>query len=185
MKAEGFGIGFDHAPVPASLWRREADGVFRLVYVNEAACEFAGKSREELLGNTPLDYAGDHARGKRDMARAASTGTTVRREIPYFPPGGELRNLEVIYTGLGGDEVLVFVHDITSQRQAEERLRITEDRYRALISAANEGLWLVDGAGRTTFANAQVGKILGRPLAEIAGGRLVDFVDERDRASVA
>ncbi|MEA2493371.1 MAG: hypothetical protein QOJ29_1282, partial [Thermoleophilaceae bacterium] len=65
------------------------------------------------------------------------------------------------------------------------RLRVSENRYRALVGAANEGVWLVDTAGRTTFVNGKVGRILGRPLAEIAEGNLLDFVVASDRASVA
>ena len=84
-----------------------------------------------------------------------------------------------------GAEVLTFVLDVTSERHAEEQARIAENRYRTLVAAANEGVWLVDSTGRTTFANAKVGRILGRPLQEIAQTALLDYVDDRDRAAVA
>jgi PAS domain S-box-containing protein len=184
LEAGGLGTGLDIAPVPVSLWIREGDD-FRIADVNQAGAAFLGTAREELIGRKATDFQGDHARGKRDMLRAIQTRSTVKREMPYFLPEGQLLQLEVNYVGISDDALLVFIHDVTPQRNAEERLRVTEDRYRALVAAANEGVWLVDASGRTTFANGRVGRILGRPLSEIAGSNLLDFVDERDRSSVA
>src|SRR5436190_239189 len=183
MNAGGLGTGLHAAPIPVTLWVRDGDG-FRITDVNDAGCAFLNRPRAQIVGATPRDFGGDHARGKRDMLRAAGSGNTVRREIPYFRESGDVLQLEVIYVGLGDDALLTFVRDVTPQRQAEHRLRLTEDRYRTLIGAANEGVWLVDPSGGTTFANGKVGRILGRPLAEIAEKNLLDFVEEPDRAAV-
>lgn len=170
--------------MPVSLWVRDGDE-FRIADVNAAGCSFLGRDRGDLIGLSARDFEGDHARGRRDMLRAASKHTIVKRELPYFLDNGTLRRIEVTYVGISDDALLVFQHDVTSQRETEERLRTTENRYRALIAAANEGLWLVDHNGRTTFANAKVADILGRPLTEIADGNLLDFVVPADRAPVA
>src|SRR4051795_10198357 len=185
MNAAGLGTGLHVAPVPVSLWLRDDDGEFRIVDVNEAGAAFLGKSPDELIGLSPKDFDGDHARGKRDMLRAAGTQSAVRRDITYFLPNGDLHQLEVTYVGIGPNELLCFMQDVKMQRQTEQRLRTVHDRYRTLVGAANEGVWLVDHSGRTTFANGKVGEILGHPLHEIAGGSLLDYVDSRDRASVA
>jgi PAS domain S-box-containing protein len=176
--------GLHHAPLPVSLWLREGD-TFRMADVNDAACEFLGHSRDELVGTTIEDFRGNHARGKRDMLTASSKQTLVTRELPHVVPSGDVFDLKVVYVGAGADQVLVFVMDVTSQRHAEERLRIAENRYRTLLAAANEGVWLVDSSGRTSFANAKVGQILGRPLTEIAQSSLLDYVAECDRPVVA
>lgn len=175
--------GLHRAPLPVSLWLREGE-TFRMADVNDAACAFLGRPREQLVGATTQDFRGDHARGKRDMIRA-TRGETVTRELPQVLPSGEVVELRVMYVGVGDDQVLTFVLDVTSERHAEEQARIAENRYRTLVAAANEGVWLVDSTGRTTFANAKVGRILGRPLHEIAQSALLDYVDERDRAAVA
>jgi PAS domain S-box-containing protein len=176
--------GLHRAPFPVSLWLR-ADDTFRIADVNAAGCAFAGRSREEMVGATVESFKGNHARGKRDMTQAAGGEKPVTREIPYVTDDGEVRDLQVVYVGRGKDEVLVFVVDVTSQRNTEAQLRAAESRYRTLVSSANEGVWLVDGTGRTSFANAKVGSMLGRPLTEIARSNLLEFVDERDREAVA
>ena len=176
--------GLHQAPLPVSLWLR-ADATFRMVDINDAAASFLGRSREELLGTTVTDYKGNHARGKRDMLTALRGGEPVTREIPHVLPDGSVRDIKVVYVGCGPDHLMTFLVDVTSQRHAEERLRMAENRYRTLVSAANEGVWLVDARGRTSYANAKVGRILGRPAAEIERSNLLDFVDERDRAAVS
>ena len=183
-RAGRLGIGLNAAPVPAALWAL-ADGEFHCVDMNEAGLEFVGRSRTHVAGATVSELGGNDARGKRDMLRALTTKSSVRRELPYVRPGGEVRQLETMYVAISDKEVLSFARDVTPQREVEQRLRVSEDRYRALVGAANEGVWLVDHDGRTTFANGKVGRILGRPLAEIAAANLLDFVDEQDRAVVA
>ena len=176
-------VGLSRAPLPVSLWVRDGE-TFRMVDTNDAACAFLGRTREQLVGATIQQFGGNHARGKREMTQAMR-GETVTRELPHVLPSGEVVDLRVSYVGVGKDQVLTFVTDVTSQRHAEEQARIAENRYRTLVAAANEGVWLVDSSGRTTFANAKVGQILGRSLKEIAQSSLLDHVDERDRPAVA
>lgn len=176
--------GLHRAPFPVSLWAR-SEGTFRIADVNTAGCEFAARPREQMVGASIDAFRGNHARGKRDMLKALASDKPVTREIPYVDDSGDVHDLQVVYVGRGKDEVLVFVVDVTSQRNTEAQLKVAESRYRTLVSSANEGVWLVDAEGRTSFANAKVGRMLGRPLTEIARSNLLDFVDPRDRAAVA
>lgn len=43
--------------------------------------------------------------------------------------------------------------DITDQREAEEQLRESEDRYRALVELSPQAVWLADATGRINYAN--------------------------------
>src|SRR4051812_1848970 len=180
--AVGLERGLRLAPFAVGLWAR-VDGEFRLADANDAFFDFLGQPPEQVVGRSIAELGGDAVRGTRDMLRAIA-GNEVGREMPYVTDAGEVHQFEVVYVGVGWEGVLAFSRTPTSQRNVEPRLRVTEDRYRALVAAANEGVWLVEADGRTTFANAKVGQMLGRPLTEIASSRLIDFVDERDRATV-
>ena len=65
-------------------------------------------------------------------------------------------------------------NDITSHKQAEEVLRESEERVRAVLDTANEAFIAMDAAGRITDWNHQAevtfgwsrGEAIGRPLAE-------------------
>jgi PAS domain S-box-containing protein len=54
--------------------------------------------------------------------------------------------------------------------------------YRWIVESAQEGIWLVDAAGRTTFANARMADLLGYSRAEMFGRTLYDFMDAPARA---
>lgn len=69
----------------------------------------------------------------------------------------------------------------TSELQAE--LRRSEDLYRAIVETADEGIWLIDEAGTTTFANASMARLAGT-TADAMVGRPLDgfFAHERPGA---
>ncbi|MBO9520582.1 MAG: response regulator [Nocardioidaceae bacterium] len=53
--------------------------------------------------------------------------------------------------------------------------------HRLIVESSLDGLWLVDAHGRTLFANARVGELLGRTAAEVDAIGVADVLDERDR----
>lgn len=67
--------------------------------------------------------------------------------------------------------------DLTPQKQAEQALRESEERYRKLVSAAHEGIYLVDENTKIVFVNKQMEKILGYTHEEMSGRHLMDFID--------
>jgi PAS domain S-box-containing protein len=71
-----------------------------------------------------------------------------------------------------------------ARRAAEQALRESEERYRRIIETTNEGVWLLDQAGRTSFVNQRLSGLLGHSPAELLGQPLLDFVHEASKASV-
>ncbi|QIG44129.1 response regulator [Nocardioides anomalus] len=51
-----------------------------------------------------------------------------------------------------------------------------------LLGAIADGLWMFDDDGRTTFANAQMARMLGRELDEMPGFSVFEALDEQGRA---
>ena len=64
-------------------------------------------------------------------------------------------------------------------------LRESEDRYRRMIETANEGVWIIDAKGVTSFVNTKMGVMLGYHAEEMLGRHLFDFMDEEVRSVVA
>jgi PAS domain S-box-containing protein len=50
-----------------------------------------------------------------------------------------------------------------------------------VFSEEREGIWSVDVAGRTVFANARMAEILGTTVDEMIGGSSFDFVFPEDK----
>jgi PAS domain S-box-containing protein len=67
------------------------------------------------------------------------------------------------------------VQALVRTRMAEEAMRRSESKFRAIYEQAPSGLALIDGAGRVRDANPQMLHLLGRGLAEVVGRRLDEF----------
>ncbi len=61
----------------------------------------------------------------------------------------------------------------------------SEARFRRIVETANEGIWLLDVDGRTTFANDKIGEILGYDPEEMASLSMFDALDEQGRGPAA
>ena len=70
--------------------------------------------------------------------------------------------------------------DITVGKRAQEALRESEEKYRRIVETANEGIWAMDGAYRTTFVNPHMSKMLGYTPAEMIGRPVDTFMFTED-----
>jgi PAS domain S-box-containing protein len=77
------------------------------------------------------------------------------------------------------DGVIVTTEDVTARIQAEERLRESEKRYRQLLEALQEGIWVIDPDAHTTFVNPRMAEMMGYTMEEMAGRHLFSFMDEK------
>lgn len=70
------------------------------------------------------------------------------------------------------------IQDITERKQIEDALRQSEARYRSIVETAQEGIWLLDSQGITTYVNPKMADILGYTIDEMMGRTMFDFMDE-------
>jgi len=118
---------------------------------------------EEYLRTTPDNYENEFR--LRTRTGAYRWIRTKARVVERAPDGRALRLI-------GNHE------DITDRKQAEERLRDSEQRYRRLVELAQEGIWTIDAEGRTTFVNPCMAEMLGCTPDEMVGRPFFDFMDE-------
>ncbi len=74
--------------------------------------------------------------------------------------------------------------DITSRKRAEDDLRRSEARYKALVEGASEIIYHTDVNGIFTFVNKVAERIVGYRADEIVGRRFTSFIREDHRARV-
>ena len=67
---------------------------------------------------------------------------------------------------------------------AAQALRRSEARYRRIADTAHEGIWLLDAAGRTLFANRRLAAMLRCSPDDLQGAAIFDFFDEATRLEV-
>ncbi len=122
---------------------------------------------------------------KRDVLETGET----RRSEQRILVNGEVRWFDDAYSprhdadgkiiGLFG-----YARDITERKQAENALRESEERYRNLVETAEEGVWVLDTEGKTTFVNPKLASLFGYAPEEIIGKNVLEFVPEDERETV-
>ena len=74
-----------------------------------------------------------------------------------------------------------------AQRQAQAALRLSEEKYRQIVSAASEGIWVLGPDFRTRFVNERMAAMLGYASEELLGGSPLDLLipEEREQFTLA
>ena len=85
----------------------------------------------------------------------------------------------------GGRSLLAgYTIDITERMQAEESLRQSEERFRAIANFSPDIISIFDRAGRLLFNSAAAVKIHGYPAGEQESRSTFDFIHPEDRPAV-
>jgi PAS domain-containing protein len=61
----------------------------------------------------------------------------------------------------GREATIIIFRDITERKRMREELRQSEKKHRQLIESLNEGIWVIDKDGNTTFVNHYLAKMFG------------------------
>ena len=74
--------------------------------------------------------------------------------------------------------------ELAERKEAQERLRQSEQRYRRLVDTASEGIWELDEQYVTTYVNRRMAEMLGYEPQEMVGRLLAEFLFEDDAAQL-
>jgi two-component system CheB/CheR fusion protein len=129
---------------------------------------------------TDLSHRLDYAEIVEDAEKALTHLTLTQREVRA---GGQWLLARTLPYRTNDDRIagVVFTFlDITARREAEDTLRESEARFRAIVSQAAAGVANVDLAGRITLANPRFCEITGYGEAELIGKNLLDLADPQE-----
>lgn len=160
----------------------DRDGIFK--FVNKVYERAYGLKREAIVGRHLNDVLqGDvYEQYLKPTLEQAFRGETASFQSWFFHPGLGHSFREVICAPM--DEccrlgnVIIYSIDITKRIEAEKDLRASEEQYRTLVEAMQDGLGVVDVEGRLTYVNPRFCEILDREKDELIGKMFVDFLDK-------
>ena len=173
-----------------AIFSKAMDGT--ILTWNAAAERLYGYTAAEIVGRpvtllAPPEKAGEIPRIMERLARGEQVKSleTVRRR-----KDGTLLDVLVSVSPLHDAQGRVvgastIARDISRRKHADAALRASEARYRRLIETAEEGIWLLDPAGVTTYLNERMAAMLGRPAAEVMGRPFTQFVHPEARADAS
>ncbi|HSL31705.1 MAG TPA: PAS domain S-box protein [Anaerolineales bacterium] len=173
--------------LPGLAWIKDIEGKY--VYANAAAENAFSTSYEKLYGKTDWDIfpAEIAAQFKKNDDRALVEGKGVQVVETLQHADGVLHYSLVSkfpIPGPDGNPALIggTALDITERLRAEEALRESEERFRAILRQATAGIVRKDAEGRLIFVNQAFCNMLGYTEADLLGKTMWDFMHEDDIA---
>jgi PAS domain S-box-containing protein len=171
------------------ICRLSPDG--RQRFVNDTYCRFFGLRKEELLGQIwiPRAHPDDLERVQRELSLLCVTNPVVVIENRVFSGDGTVRWMQFVNRGFfdsGGIllEIQAVGRDITERKDAEEKLKESEEKYRTLIEDSIEGIGISKG-NQIVFANRALLNIFGYDtLEELARNPLLDIIAPESREMI-
>jgi PAS domain S-box-containing protein len=174
---------YDFAPV--GYFTLAPDGIIRLV--NLTGSTMVGIGRSNLIGRAfcmlvaPGQRAGFRAFLKQVFA--SETKQTGEFELADENLATRIVTIEARRSP-NGLECSAMILDITGRRQATERMRVSEIRYRRLFEAAHDGVLIIDpDTSRIIDANPFMTRLLGYPREQLIGKELFEIGLLKDEAT--
>jgi two-component system sensor histidine kinase/response regulator len=153
----------------------------RITFVNAAACRMLGFTPEEMIGKQahplihhhradgsvyPVEECPMRAACVRGEMRRVDDEFLWRKDGVSFPV--DYGTTPIVKDGAILGAVVSF-SDITARKEADERLRQTEQFYRSVLELAPDGLMVVDANGAIRLANARCEQLFGYTRDELVG----------------
>jgi len=180
-REEQFRTIFTRSPQPMALSEAESG---KLIEVNEVFCQKAGASSDLLLGFTTTEL-GFYSKKDRKIF------------IDELLQNGAVDGLEMTFTTLKNkiftakmfarfirvnsqQYVLTIFDDITKEKQAEQKLRENEEKFRSFVENANDIIYQLSPEGIFVYVSPNWESILGHPVNKVLGYHISSFVHPHD-----
>lgn len=159
----------------------------RIQFVNEAMCRISGYSSDELIGKAPRILQGkdtDRATLTR-LKSELSAGHSASAELINYRRDGTVYHVDLLITPLhnASGQLTNFVcvnRDITERKEAESRLRASEQALSSFFDDAPIGLMWVGQDTRITRVNRAQMAMLGRSETELLNHFVREFAASDD-----
>lgn len=166
-----------------------------IVFVNRAFERITGYVSEEALGHNPrflqagdefqpkLDDLRENRRSKNDDVEWTGVLRNYRKDgTPFWNElsAAAVRDEDGCLTHHIG-----IINDVTEREEAEEELRSSEERFRALVQNSSDLVTVVEAAGTITYESPSKERILGYGTQELVGRHVLEHVHPDDLEQVS
>jgi len=165
---------------PVGILRLDRD--LRTVFMNHRLGRILGVPEEATpigLGQVITDVIGDDP-VIAGYARRIRDGASVEITFPYTSRYGkevylEGRGVPLFHSGEFAGAVIA-VEDVAEKRRMQEALSESEEKYRTLVEASSDGIFIVDQDGRFTSWNPAFVEMCGYADRELARLSVMDIL---------
>jgi PAS domain S-box-containing protein len=173
--------------IPGLVWSALPDGSTE--FLNQRWLDYTGLSVKEGVDWTVAAHAEDRARLVEEWRAALTSGKPLETEGRLRRADGAYRWFLIRCVPLRDETGSIVkwygkTSDIQDRKQAEAKLRESEQRYRRIVDTASEGIIVFDERYVATFVNRRMADLVGYEPEEMAGRPFSDYVFEEDLAGL-
>ncbi len=159
---------FKELPIPCYIWQYQVDD-FILVDYNKMAEMFTEGNVKNYIKMKFLDVYNNSPSCKEiysDLLKCKNERTNIHNVISYrFRSTDELKELEVYYTFIQPDSVLVIAEDISESNKALEKLKMVSNA----VEQTADSVVITDSTGIIEYVNPAFEKTTGYDRLEVIG----------------
>ncbi len=186
-REELFRVAFEQAAVGIVV--RRGDPAFTIGEANEAFCQITGQTPDEVAAMKVGDLTHpDDIEAQASAWHLLVSGqvNSIEYDKRYLRKDGSIRFASVSASRIpategNGESFLTVVHDLTERKRAEDALKESEARFRALVEATPTFAFSVLPDGRNEFLNRRWAEYTGLDPERGAGWGWADVVHPDDR----
>ncbi len=177
-----------------NLIKKATDGIIitqkgKFVLVNPTFCEMIGYSEKELIGmgffdmvseedrNYMIDIHSRRMKGENFPLIYNAKGIKKDKSIIYF----ELNSTTITYNN--EPAAFIILRDQSLKIHAEQAIRESEEKYKALVEKANDGIVILQD-GYVRFINQMMAKILGYDADSMINTPFLDYLADNEKEKI-
>jgi diguanylate cyclase (GGDEF)-like protein/PAS domain S-box-containing protein len=162
----------------------------RIVRFNRSCERITGYAASDVIGRELWDLLleAEVAPARAAFGELTAGGSPNQLENHWVARNGSLHRIAWAHTPLmdtrGEIEFVVGTGiEVTERRRAEEAVRRSESKYRALFEQSRDAIYMTDRDGTILEANGAMRDLLGLPATDLTGANVESFyADPADRA---
>jgi len=156
----------------------------KIIDVNPFLCELLEYSKEKFIDKElwEIGFFKDIAANKEKFLKLQNEEYVRYENLPLQTAVGKMIKVEFVsnvYLVNNHKVIQCNIRDITKHKQAEDKLRISENRLRTLVQTIPDLIWLKDVNGIYLLCNPMVERFFGAGESDIVGKTDYDFVDKK------
>ncbi|MCF8127429.1 MAG: PAS domain S-box protein [Deltaproteobacteria bacterium] len=152
-----------------TILRNISDGIIelaserRMVFANPAAVSLMGFSEEALLGKKFTEFIseGDRKKVEESFIKMDEGSQEIVLDIPIPINGRDVLLSMSSVKKKGSPSVILVLNDITERMRAEKVLRESEEKYRSMMEAMTDSVYICSPEFRITYMNPTMIKMIG------------------------